>query len=191
MRKIELTQGRVALVDDDMYEYLSQWKWYAHKQGAYEHGRKTYWRKSYYAVRKVNINGKRKMLRMHKVIWEYYHPEYIGLIDHADNKDEDSGLNNCIDNLRECSTAENMMNRTKSESFSSQYKGVCWHKLANKWVGSIRAGELLPNRQRKQIHLGCFDDEIEAARAYDRAAIEHFKEFANTNFPIEEYIISS
>jgi hypothetical protein len=40
---------------------------------------------------------------------------------------------------------------------------------------------------RKKIHLGRFDDEIEAAKAYDRKAIELFGEFAYLNFPDEAY----
>jgi len=58
----------------------------------------------------------------------------------------------------------------------SKYKGVHWHKLHKKWAARITF-------ERKQIHLGYFLSEIEAAKAYDRAAIKYHGEFAYLNFP--------
>ena len=78
-------------------------------------------------------------------------------------------------NLRWCSQRENNQNRSKRQNTSSVYKGVRFCKKANKWTAQIRHNAQL-------IHLGSFSDESEAGRAYDRKAIELFKEFAVLNF---------
>ena len=57
MKEIQLTQGKVALVDDDMYEYLMQWKWFANKKGS-----------TFYAVRSLHSNNVRKTIFMHRLI---------------------------------------------------------------------------------------------------------------------------
>jgi hypothetical protein len=53
---------------------------------------------------------------------------------------------------------------------------VCWSKHHKKWQAAI-------NVDRKSIHLGYFNDEIEAAKCYDEAAKKYHKEFACLNFP--------
>ena len=92
-------------------------------------------------------------------------------VDHIDRK----RLNNHILNLRWCSKRENDRNRSKNKNTSSIYKGVCFHKTANKWTAQIQ-------HNGHKIHIGCYVDEAEAGRAYDRKAIELFKEFAVLNF---------
>lgn len=62
---------------------------------------------------------------------------------------------------------------------TSQYQGVCWHKRANKWQVRLQA-------EKRGIHLGYFEDEREAARAYDAAARKYRGEKARLNFPSEE-----
>lgn len=57
----------------------------------------------------------------------------------------------------------------------SGFKGVYWHKVANKWQAQIQANG-------KRIYLGLFASKIEAAHVYDEAAIRHFGEFASTNY---------
>ncbi len=59
---------------------------------------------------------------------------------------------------------------------SSKYKGVIRVKRDRKWQATIQAN-------RRKLSLGAFDDEIEAAVAYDRKAKELFGEFAYLNFP--------
>jgi len=88
------------------------------------------------------------------------------------------------DSLRCVNNTQNQQNRSKQRTFAGQppssgYKGVFRSKPDNKWCAKIR-------NNGKLIHIGYFpatpEGEIEAARAYDRAAQEHFGEFAKTNF---------
>ncbi|MDP3066624.1 MAG: HNH endonuclease, partial [Methanobacteriaceae archaeon] len=123
VKKIELTQGKVALIDDEDYDWLSQWKWCARK------GKHTY-----YATRNVYLgifDGKEKT----KTIW--MHRLVAGtregfVTDHVDG----DGLNNQRENLRECSNRQNMQNQRKSGT--SRFPGIYWNKVAKKWIAQIR-----------------------------------------------------
>lgn len=85
-----------------------------------------------------------------------------------------SRYDNRKENLRECSYSQNSMNRTKVGGTSSKYKGVYWNKKQEKWLCYIAL-------MGKRTYLGSFTDEVKAASAYNKAAIEMFKEFANLN----------
>lgn len=153
MKEIQLTQGKVALVDDDNFETLNQYKWFAVKLG-----------NVFYARRNISVNGKRSGQFMHNII--------MGRkgVDHIDR----DGLNNKVSNLRFCTKSENGMNRCKQRNTTSIYKGVSFHKRNNNWKASIRL-------EGKDIYLGCFTNEVDAAKAYNAKAIELFGEFANLN----------
>jgi hypothetical protein len=94
------------------------------------------------------------------------------LVDHIDG----NGLNNQKNNLRLCSSAQNARNRRPTSKPYSKYKGVSWHKRNKKWEVRIA-------KSGKSTYLGTFEDELEAALAYDRKAEELFGEFAYLNFP--------
>jgi hypothetical protein len=95
------------------------------------------------------------------------------VIDHRNS----NGVDNRCANLREATYSQNGRNRGKARiASSSKYKGVSWNKRSKRWFAYI-------NRNRKKIHLGCFTDEIAAAKAYDQAAKKYHEEFACLNFP--------
>ena len=123
--------------------------------------------------RDVKIDG--KSCKSHRLIFLYHYGYLPEFLDHIDG----NPLNNKIDNLREATSQENSMNRKKDKSYGgkptlSKYKGVSWRKESQKWKVSIMIGE-------KRKHLGYFDLEIKAAKAYNRAAIELFGKFAKIN----------
>ena len=88
-----------------------------------------------------------------------------------------NGLDNRKANLRLCTRAQNQMNSIKRTGKSSIFKGVSWHKNAWKWRANIKINQ-------KDIHIGYFDTELEAAEAYDIEAIRLFGSFAKTNFKV-------
>ena len=156
MKEINLTQGKVALVDDEDYEYLNQWKWYACKDY-----------KTYYAQRNGYVNGKRRNIFMHKVI---LNPPTGLEVDHIDR----DGLNNVRSNLRLATRQQNSFNRRKFGK--CKYIGVtvlkqgkCQYIVAN-----IRMGN-------RRIYLGMFPTEEAAALAYNEAALKYRGEFAHLN----------
>ena len=159
MQEIELTQGMVAKVDDEDYDWLNQWKWHVHE------GTKTY-----YARRNIKINGKtRSGVYMHRVIMKASKGVQV---DHKSG----NGLNCQKDNIRLCTSLQNNRNRKKHPNTTSTsiYKGVHWYKAYNKWQCRIRTG-------LKQKHLGYFNSEVEAAVAYNQAALKYHGEFARLN----------
>lgn len=156
MKKIPLTQGKFAIVDDEDYERLiKNGKWCI---------------AGTYAIRGVKTLGLRKtrtMTYMHRFILNA--PKNMQ-VDHI-NGDR---LDNRKCNLRICSPAQNSVNRGKNKNNKSGYKGVCWDSNAEKWRAYI-------NVNYKKVHLGLFTCPIEAARRYNEAAIKHHGDFAQLN----------
>jgi hypothetical protein len=98
-----------------------------------------------------------------------------------------NGLDNRKLNLRIATRSQNLANQPKQtrlgRASTSQFKGVCWDRARRKWAVYIAATE--PGGPDRRRSLGRFDDEIEAAKAYDAAAIERWGEFAMLNFERE------
>jgi hypothetical protein len=155
-RLIRLTQGKFAVVDEEDFEKINQYKWSAIK------GKSTY-----YAIRTIHVGGKSKHIWMHRFIMGESDLE----LDHK-NKD---GLHNYKSNLRYCTETQNLQNKRSYHNCSSKYKGVTWRANDNKFQARI-------NHNKKSIHIGMFDNEIEAAASYDTKAKELFGEFACLNF---------
>ena len=155
-REIDLTQGKKAIVDDEDYEWLSQWKWYYAHTG--------------YAVRNSpRVLGKHYMIFMHR---EIMHTPQGMDTDHIDG----NGLNNLRINLRVCSHSRNLQNKGVSINNVSGFKGVSWCQANKKWRARIKASG-------KEKYIGYFDVAESAALAYDKAARELHGEFAKLNFP--------
>lgn len=114
-----------------------------------------------------------RVYRAHQLIFFWHHGYFPAYIDHIDG----NGLNNRIENLRSCSHSQNMRNRVGTKNSKSIYKGVSCNR--NRWRARIKI-------EGKEKHLGTFDTEIEAAQAYNIAALEAFGKFAYVN-PIENY----
>lgn len=156
-KEIPLTQGKVALVDDEDYKWLIEFKWCAAKS-----------RTTFYAMRHTHQQRPETIQMQRDII----RPLAKFQIDHINH----NGLDNRRENLRIATPTQNNQNRQKSKGKSSQYRGVSWSTSTRKWRVEIKASG------SKRI-LGHFDNEIDAALAYDRAAREFFKEFASLNFP--------
>jgi AP2 domain len=147
---------REAVVDDGDYAQVSQYKWYAKK------GR----RGALYAIANIpQPGGGYKTTGMHALITGW------SRVDHVDH----DTLNNQRYNLRESTPLQSSHN-TRSRAGTSQYKGVLWEQSRGRWKAEIRASG-------KKRFIGRFDDEEEAARAYDRIAKVVHGRFAVLNFP--------
>ena len=160
MKQITLTQNKVALVDDEDYEYLIQWKWCADK------GHNTW-----YAVRNNFINKVKFKIYMHRVILQN-----ATEVDHEDG----NGLNNQRYNIRDSTRIQNNYNKDKRKDNTSGYKGITLIKskydLTKPWRAQIQ-------ENKKPRKLGYYATAVEVAMAYDQAAKELHGKFARLNFP--------
>lgn len=159
MKEIILTRGKVAIVDDEDFDQLSKWSWYTHISPNPN---------NFYAARGTMINYKNKGHMMHRQILQLNDQNLV--VDHIDG----NGLNNQKSNLRICTRAQNMCNLKKRKNTSSRFKGVFWDKSRNKW--SARA-----NIEGKSLNIGRYENEIEAALAYNVTASFAHREFASLN----------
>lgn len=113
----------------------------------------------------------RVTLYLHRVAWFLYHGVWPkDQIDHINNVRND----NRIVNLREATCAENQSNRKICGGGTSRHKGVSLFERGCKWRAQISVNS-------KTIHLGLYNNEEEAALAYNKAALEYFGEFAKIN----------
>lgn len=158
MKELKLSRGYVALVDDEDFEWVSQWKWSALEQ---PNGR-------VYAVRGACVNGVRFALKLHRALLSLFW-KWVD-VDHVNH----DGLDNRRSNLRVVTRTKNAQNQRPQEGCSSVFKGVSLHKRNKKWQALIRVN-------RKLIYIGYFTSELDAARAYDAAARRFFGGCAYTN----------
>lgn len=154
--EVSLSQGRVALVSDEDYELVSQHSWYVVKKS-----------RTMYAQRSFKKGGRWTTQQLHRFLMSPGIGEYV---DHVDG----DGLNNQRENLRLCSVAENNRNVAPRIDNKSGFKGV---RLCNgRWRSEIEF-------EGTRKHLGMYDNPIDAAKAYDNAAMQHHGHFAWLNFP--------
>jgi hypothetical protein len=157
MKRIPLTQGRFAIVDDEDFEMVSAWKWCMGAGG--------------YASRYVRIGPVRIHVLMHRMILL---PDPGSKVDHISG----DKLDNRRANLRVCSVSENNCNQGCYRNNSSGYKGVDWCSRKRRWRAQIA-------KDGRHYSLGLFRDKSTAARVYDAAAREIHGAFASLNFPGE------
>lgn len=161
VREIPLSQGKVALVDDSDYERVGLYHWSAVRRV------RRYAPDYFYAVRHVTVNGRQTTVSLHRFLL----PD-IPQIDHVDG----DALNNQRSNLRAATRSQNVSNRRRSGFGRSKFLGVNERRDTGRWRAQICV-------RYRNINIGTFGTEEEAARAYDQHALLHFGEFATLNFP--------
>lgn len=155
---IKIAKNRYALVDDEDAERVSSVDWHLRRSA-----------NTFYAGTSSQRIGKNNRL-MHRMI---LHAPVGTMVDHING----NGLDNRRCNLRLVTPRQNAQNQflqEREDGKSSRFKGVYWSDGAGLWLASIKldAGKRF---------IGSFEDEVEAARAYDAAAVQFFGEYARTN----------
>lgn len=162
MQYIELTKGYVAAMDSADYERVSAYRWHVNVRRRPDGSVRVY------AQRSVPREGGGRATQMlHRFIMDTPGGKQT---DHING----NTLDNRRSNLRICTCSENMRNQRPQTCGTSNYKGVHWHKATGKWAARITL-------DGKSKHLGCFGSELDAAEAYDRAAMSMYGDFARTN----------
>ena len=160
MKRIDISTKKYpntfTFVDDEDYDWLMGWNWYAWKP-----------KNIIYAVRSFASKYERGMVLMHHQIMNT--PPKM----ETDHENRD-GLYNIRSNLRICTTSQNSYNTCKYKNNLSGYKGVSWCKFTKKWRAQIRY-------DGKSKHIGRYFCLIKAAKAYDAESLNRHGEFAYTN----------
>lgn len=158
VKEIQLTQGYVALVDDEWYDRLSQYKWRAKVKAD---------GKVYAQCNMTGADGRRRVVLMHRLITGAPDGAYVDHLNHLT-------LDNTIKNLHVCPPEYNNHNQMTRKDNTSGYKGVTFYPHLGKWGARIAVAG-------KRIFLGTFSTKEEAARAYNEAAKKYYGNYALPN----------
>lgn len=161
---LKLTNGFETIIDDEDYHLIAGYNLGLH---VLPRNRAKYARVYIPATE----NKKRETVGLHRIIMGITDSKIS--IDHIDH----DGLNNRKSNLRICTHKQNARNTAARLNSTSKYLGVCLPTGKNRFVAQIRP-------EGNKIFLGNFINEIDAAMAYDKAALKYYGEYANLNFPI-------
>lgn len=158
MKRIRLTKGFWATVDDSDYKWLSEFRWCTSETN-----------RTNYAITGITVSkNKYSHTSMHKMIMR---PPKGMEVDHIDG----DGLNNRRANLRIVTHKQNQRNRKHTnKNNTSGFKGLI--RNGNLWQARITVDGF-------GVSLGYYNNPEDAARAYDDAALKYFGEFASLNFP--------
>ena len=162
-RRIRLSGPRYAKVDPEDYEWVSGYEWFGHGRGRHIYAKR---------FGREGKAGEPALVSMHR---EIVNARRGIIIDHINRDSAD----NRKANLRQATHGQNQANKAKNHvNPSSRYKGVSLTKgvCKRKWRARIQVN-------RRMIPIGSFESEIDAAKAYDKAAKKYFGEFAYVNFP--------
>lgn len=157
-QEIKLVGGGVALVDDDAVELIGKFKW---RLQVDQRGVR-------YAVYRTRKHGQQIHIQMHRFILGL--TDGIPLVDHQNG----DGLDNRRENLRVATVSQNQANVGLRSDNVSGFKGVCWLNRERRWLAFIQVNG-------RRIRLGRYQGKVDAAIAYDLAAIRFFGGFARTN----------
>lgn len=176
MKEIQLhgmkAAGRVALVDDEDYALVAQFRWHCFEPpthpGCRNNGPYAKTQQPCWPGQPARRDEAGRVIRVKIVM----HQLILGIkgIDHINH----DGLDNRRANLRPATKSQNAQNKRSELGSNSQYRGVSWDKRKRKWQVMIMING-------KYTYIGLFADEVEAARAYDAAAVEAFGEYALIN----------
>ncbi len=159
MKTIPVSQGRIAVVDDEDFDRVSQNSW-SLKKSPHD--------KTEYASRSIKINGKWTQISLHRFV---FNARPGVRIDHKDG----NGLNCQKFNLRECSHPQNLQNQRMHNKHGLKGIALITNLPAHRqWISKIRVDGKLKT-------IGHFGSALEAAAAYNAMATKHFGEFARLN----------
>ena len=165
MKRVPVSKVWFAKIDNEDFELVNSFKWYIQKAKI---SNTTYARIDYV------IKGVITVTFMHRLILGLTDTKI--LVDHIDH----NGLNNQKNNLRIVNHSQNMANRRSRENSSSKYLGVSIFRRHYK-NNNYTYWQALIQKDKKLIRLGLFKNEVDAAIAYNKKAIELHGEFANLN----------
>lgn len=148
---IILSDGSIAICDAMDFDVVKDYRWSKSSGG--------------YPFRTDNRATPRRTIRLHQAL----NPDW-SMTDHIDG----NRLNNRRSNLRQCTSRQNNHNRKPVSGSSSKFKGVTWDNSRSKWMAAIQV-------DGRTKTLGRFHNEVDAANAYNAAAMQHHKEFAKLN----------